>query len=211
MEEKQDNLLKLSQAFEDSFHRIKDKTISFWQMGNPKYRVLLLIGIIGLVLIFLSGTSKEKSTIPTDEELICKQEEIQEYILFTEKRLEQIIEQIENAGECSVMITLKQGRENIYASEGKTVKEVSQEPSTRDLGRAQEKSSDETKLVMIKNRNGSGEPLLKKTLEPQINGVVVVCKGAQSAKVRQQVTEAVTTVLGIRSTQVCVSPRSRFK
>ena len=39
-----------------------------------------------------------------------------------------------------------------------------------------------------------------------MNGVVVVCQGAKSMTVCQQVTEAVTTVLGIRSTQVCVCP-----
>ena len=52
-------------------------------------------------------------------------------------------------------------------------------------------------------------PLVEATLAAQVNGVLVVCPGANSARVCQQITEAVTTVLGIKSTQVCVFAGNR--
>ena len=67
-------------------------------------------------------------------------------------------------------------------------------------------SSSQKKLVLIEDGEGGNQPVLEKTVRPQVNGVVVVCQGAKSMTVCQQVTEAVTTVLGIRSTQVCVCP-----
>lgn len=67
-------------------------------------------------------------------------------------------------------------------------------------------SSSQKRLVLVENGEGGNQPVLEKTVRPQVNGVVVVCQGAKSMTVCQQVTEAVTTVLGIRSTQVCVCP-----
>ncbi len=48
------------------------------------------------------------------------------------------------------------------------------------------------------------EETLRKVLEPQIRGVVVTCEGGDSAKVRQEITDLLTTALGIPGTKVCV-------
>ena len=173
-----------------------------WQKEELRYRVLILMGLAGMGLILISGMGKP--SLESGEDISLKKESsTDEYIFSTEERLQDIIRQIENVGECSVMLTVEQGRETVYASEGKTSQQVRQDDFSKN-------SDSETKLVLLKNREGS-VPLVEKTVEPRIKGVIVVCRGAKSASVRQQVTEAVTTVLGIRSTQVWVCPRSRFK
>ena len=52
------------------------------------------------------------------------------------------------------------------------------------------------------------EETLQKIIEPQIRGVVVTCKGADSAVVRSQITELLKTALNIPSTKVCVNKLS---
>ena len=49
---------------------------------------------------------------------------------------------------------------------------------------------------------------LRKVNEPKIRGVVVTCEGGNSAKVRQEITELLTTALGVPSTKVCVKKLS---
>ncbi len=46
---------------------------------------------------------------------------------------------------------------------------------------------------------------LQKINEPTIRGVVVACKGGDSALVKADITELLTTVLNIPSTKVCIS------
>ena len=111
----------------------------------------------------------------------------------------EIISQIDGVGECSVMLTFEESERSVYAVEDS----VSQE---RDRQTNSGSSSSQKRLVLIEDGEGGNHPVLEKTVRPQVNGVVVVCQGAKSMTVCQQVTEAVTTVLGIRSTQVCVCP-----
>lgn len=46
---------------------------------------------------------------------------------------------------------------------------------------------------------------LQKINEPTIRGVVVACQGGGSAVVREQISDLLTTALGIPSTKVCIT------
>lgn len=181
--------------------RIKDKLGRLFRSAE-RTRLLILLGLISMGMIFCSelfsaSKSQEGPTPP-----VCRQEVLssEAYIQSMEQRLREILSQIDGVGECSVMVTLKESSRRIFASEDKTSQEKSD--GRFDL-------SSEKRLVLLEDKSGAEYPVVETTLSPQIKGVMIVCKGAKSAKVCQQVTEAVTTVLGIRSIQVCVSPRGR--
>ena len=176
--------------------RIKDKLGKLFRSAE-RTRLLILLGLISMGMIFCSelfsaSKSQEGPTLP-----VCQQEVFssEAYIQSMEQRLREILSQID-----SVMVTLKESSRRIFASEDKTSQEKSD--GRFDL-------SSEKRLVLLEDKSGAEYPVVETTLSPQIKGVMIVCKGAKSAKVCQQVTEAVTTVLGIRSIQVCVSPRGR--
>lgn len=96
------------------------------------------------------------------------------------------------------MLTFEESERSVYAVEDS----VSQEQD-----RQTNSGSSTSQKGWCSSRMERGKPAGSgKTVRPQVNGVVVVCQGAKSMTVCQQVTEAVTTVLGIRSTQVCVCP-----
>ena len=97
----------------------------------------------------------------------------------------------------------------IYASEQKIVRDQSRDQLQDNQVRTQEQNSTEQALVVVEDKDGGSFPVIERTIQPQVNGVVVVCEGGKSSKVCQQVTEAVTTVLGLRSTDVCVLPKDR--
>ncbi len=168
------------------------------QLRGKKSRVslLLVIGFLGMGLILLS----ELLDTPAQEEETPAQPQQQEQAApeqSLEQRLEEIVGQIDGVGRCSVMVTLKESACSVYATEDSQRREGAQQDGS---------SESESRLVLIEGAQGEQQPVVEKTVQPQINGVIVVCQGADSVSVRQQVTEAVTTVLGLRSTQVCVCP-----
>ena len=123
-----------------------------------------------------------------------------------EEKLNRLVENVSGAGKCHVMITLEQGTQYVYASENKKVVDETQSHEGESSSKIQQKDNSESKIVVIEE-NGVSRPLVETSREPQIKGVVVVCDGGNSSVVQQRITEVLTTVLGIRSNQVCVVPR----
>lgn len=179
----------------------------FWERAD-RTRLLVILGLVGMGIILCSellpsgATGQEVEQLSGEE--VCGQSDSERYVRSIEERLTQILSQIDGAGECSVMVTLRESSRSVYASEDKSTTQTSQGQQN-----TQNTSSSEQKLVLVESRDGQSSPVIEKIVEPQIGGVIVVCEGGGSAQVQSQVIEAVTTVLGIRSTQVCVSPKDR--
>lgn len=146
---------------------------------------LLFIGIIGILLLVVSGLAPEK------EEAVEKTEKeaagYDEYVKIIEAELESLISSIKGAGKTKVMITLDSTEENTYLSE--------------------EKSSDsqrESKVVVIETEEGEDAVLVKIT-QPKIRGVAVVCSGADSDEVKKSIMDTVTAVLDISAARVNIA------
>lgn len=188
----------------EDFDRFLQRLQAFWRSfcnSQNRVRLLVAVGLLGMGLILcselLAGEEPKKSEPATAQP--SQQQNAQQSEQQLQQRLEEIISQIDGVGECSVMLTFEESERSVYAVEDS----VSQE---RDRQTNSGSSSSQKRLVLIEDGEGGNQPVLEKTVRPQVNGVVVVCQGAKSMTVCQQVTEAVTTVLGIRSTQVCVCP-----
>jgi len=57
---------------------------------------------------------------------------------------------------------------------------------------------------VIKNSDGTQQPIAVTEVQPIVKGVVVVCDGGDNPLIQQKVIQAVTTALDITSTRVCV-------
>lgn len=187
----------------------KWKTISMewlmkWKEEKQRGRILLVLGIVGLCLIFLS----ELLAAPAAEETILQSqsEENEVYITNMEEKLSRLVENVSGAGKCHVMITLEQGVQYVYASESKKVVDETQSHDGTDSSKIQQKDNSERSIVLLEE-NGVSRALVETSKEPQVKGVVVVCDGGNSSIVQERITQLLTTVLGIGSNQVCVVPR----
>lgn len=187
----------------EDFDRFLQRLQAFWRSfcnSQNRVRLLVAVGLLGMGLILcselLAGEEPKKSepAMKQPEQQNAQQSEQQ-----LQQRLEEIISQIDGVGECSVMLTFEESERSVYAVEDS----VSQEPGPADKLRLQHQPK---KAGAHREWRGGKPAGSGKDGAPQVNGVVVVCQGAKSMTVCQQVTEAVTTVLGIRSTQVCVCP-----
>ena len=165
-------------------------------------RLLISVGLLGLLLIFLSelGGSENPKVASMSQTV-----ENETYIQSMEDKLGKLVEQVSGAGNCHVMVTLEQGTQYVFASESKKVIDETQSRDGNANSKVQQKDNSESRIVVLEE-NGVSRPLVETSKEPQVKGVVVVCEGGSSSIVRERVTEVLTTVLGIGSHQVCVVP-----
>ena len=165
-------------------------------------RLLISVGLLGLLLIFLSelGGSENPKVASMSQTV-----ENETYIQSMEDKLGKLVEQVSGAGNCHVMVTVEPGTQYVFDSESKNDIDETQSHDGNENSKVQQKDNSESRIVVLEE-NGVSRPLVETSKEPQVKGVVVVCEGGSSSIVRERVTEVLTTVLGIGSHQVCVVP-----
>lgn len=162
---------------------------------------LALIAMIALVASEWTGNATptaEETTLPADSSYQADYSYAEEM----EERLTKILASMAGVGNVQVMVTLENGLEQVYAENGR---EKTAAGSSGGLSGDEYNMDEEHEYLVIRTDSGAEEGLIIKVIQPQIRGVAVVCEGADSSLVRQQVTEAVTAVLQISSTRVSVS------
>ena len=100
----------------------------------------------------------------------------------TEAKLEALLREVDGAGRVRVMLTLSDGGEAVYQMD----------ETEREEGR-------ETKTVLADKA-----PVLVQTRKPQFQGAVVVCEGADEARVKLAVFQAVKSLTGLVGSQISV-------
>lgn len=155
--------------------------------SDKRVAVIVIIGLIGIILLVLSELIPEQGENGTSETDKSETESITEYEESLEKRLSELISEVDGAGKVKVMLTLDCGDENVYATEDKSTE-----------------TSNEKSYVLI-DSNGDDTGLLLKVSQPQVRGVAVVCEGADSSKVRQEITGVLTAVLGVSTNRVNIA------
>ena len=128
------------------------------------------------------------------EENLSANSSYEAYIAFQEEKLRGILSQVKGVGTVSVMITLKDGGEKIIE------KDVTKSESESD-GSSQ-KSRSETSVMT--NADSGEYPYVSKTLEPEIEGVLVSCTGASDPNVAMQITEAVQALFDVPAHKIVV-------
>ena len=172
--------------------------------GDGKIRLIVILGLLGMALILLSQFFDGGSGKTKEVDTATAQFTSEEYIAELEGKLTALITGIDGVGEARVMVTLESGVEYIYAQEEKRNTDTTREGGTTEVsGKVYEKENVEQKYILV-DQNGKKQPLLQTELQPKIQGVVIVCEGADNVRVEQSLTNVVTTALNIPSTRVCV-------
>lgn len=178
-----------------------EKKLKAFKKLDLKTKIIIIIGIAGIVFIFLSefipsGSRSFSSDKATDS---ISSDETEDYKKRTEKELKKILTQINGVGDCSVMVTVEGTTEYVYA-----------ENLTKSADNNGDRTSDkyENQIVMVE-ADGKKEALVKKVIKPKISGVVIVCEGGGDVKVNERVIKAVSTALDIPSSSICVESKKK--
>ncbi len=155
--------------------------------------IILVIGVAALLLSEFDGSEKSAQVQATTT---VKSVSTDDYISDLENRLISIISAIDGAGETRVMVTLESGNEEIY------LHDYNYGENNASDGRNSVERKDE--YVIVDGENGE-EGIIVKIAQPKIRGVAVVCQGADSDIVKQQIINTVTALLDISSAEVSVA------
>lgn len=129
---------------------------------------MLIILIIGAAIIAFSSGSGGKTEVTANTANSGEEE-----------RLEEILSEIDGAGQVSVMITYESTMEKDIAYDGDNDRAVT----------------------------SGGDVMVKREIYPKVKGVIVIADGADTPSVKQAIKEAVTAVTGAGANRVCVFSR----
>lgn len=173
--------------------------------AKNKRTIIIIIGLAGIVLIFVSSfiPAKGDENIDTDA-AESPPTTADEYRRQLENELSAIISKIDGAGNVSILITMDSTTEDVYAVERKT-EEKSSLSTGSDTGDSESEYKEENKYVTVKRKDGSEDTVLQKQIMPKIRGVLVVCDGGGNSVVKEKITQAVSGVLNISGGKVFVT------
>lgn len=183
------------------------KKIAFTDiLQNDKYKKIIIIaGLIGIVLIFLSGFFKES---PKSKEKVIEPSTTEQYAKQLENSLTNIVSNINGAGESKVLVTVENSTETVYATAGKKNTEASEDKINGETTKRKESDDSEVQYITIKDSDGTEKALAITEIQPTVKGVVVVCSGGDDPIVQKRIVNAITTALNITSKRVCVTKLS---
>lgn len=161
--------------------------------SEKRVRILALLGALGVLLLCLSELLPHTRTAQK-EDTAKTQTDVNDFCELTEKKLSELIAQVEGAGRVQVMLTIESSDEKIYAADEKS--------NTKTDGDAEQKSYD-SQYVLVDGASGDTGMLLK-TNAPKVKGVIIVCDGGENPAVANQITNAVSAALGVGANRVSV-------
>lgn len=187
------------------------KLISGGKLKKDHFLIMILMGVLFLVIMWPTerGISSEESVLwdnysdimessvneNANEEQIMN--ELAVYTEYLEAKLEETLRTMEGAGETKVMITLKASAESIVEKDAPTRRAGSTEVDS--AGGSRNTSDIETGQETIFYTNPAGQqiPYVKKTIQPLIEGVLVVTQGGHNEMIIRNITDAIKALFGV--------------
>lgn len=170
-------------------NKIKEKLNQFISGDSKKIKIIVAIGLIGIVLISASdifAKSGDKKTVTENTKLTYES-----YTNQLETKLIDVISSISGVGECKVMITLTSSAESVYA--------------TNNEIKSDDNSTNQKDEYVLYDASDGEAPVLIKEYLPQVQGVTVVCSGGDDIVTKEKIIESVTALFNISANRVSVS------
>lgn len=160
--------------------------------------------VLGVLAIFLVALSE---WIPSSDAASATSDaDMQMYVEQLEQRLTDMVESIDGAGKCRVMVTLENGVEYVYANEQSTTSDRMEDHSEHS-DKTTIRDDSESSYVIVNATDGR-QGLLVTEIQPTVRGVVIVCEGGENEQIKERIMDTVATVLNITSSRVCVTKMS---
>lgn len=148
------------------------------------YRYIWIILIIGILFMVIPEKREKQKSPQTSIHPETTSENLQE-------QLGQILSKLEGAGKVQVLLTESVGKQTIY--------EIQQE-ERKDTESLELRSE----VIILKGADGGEYGLVSRIDPPQYLGAVVLCHGADSARIRLAIVDAVSAATGLGADKISV-------
>lgn len=182
--------------------------------AKEKWMLFLLAGLLLAVILFPTG-KKESDSMKSVGEVIQEEDDISEmlhssagmslsqYEVYLSRQLEDILSQIDGAGEVQAWVTVAGSSERVLVQESDR-EEVNLQEADSVGGTRTEETSNVNETVIT---DSGGDPYVIKTLQPEVEGVLVVAEGAGNSVVKKNISEAVEVLFGIDAHRIKVAKK----
>ena len=160
--------------------------------GLKKYKWLILVGTVGLVLLMIGIAGEKKTALPENDESAFRTA----YVTELEGKICDLVKNLTGSSDCRVMITLRSGIEYVYATD------ASENNNNSPGGDSKEQS--EKKVTVVSDKQSGEKAVIVTEKYPQVAGVAIICAAPNASSVILSVKNAVATALGIEQGHVCV-------
>lgn len=190
--------------------KIKEKIT---KKSNKFTYMIILIIIAGVMILVVSYFNDSTPTFLNLSNDTTFQENKREENLSTsttyqdkvKNELKNILSKVKGVGEVDVIIHFEGGEELIPALDSEKSNTVTEERDSNGGNRVNNNNKDGTKVVMS-SQGSSTEPLILKTYNPKIIGILIVAEGADDTRLSYQLTKIVSSLYDISESKVSVIP-----
>lgn len=203
MDKLKDKITKVIKKFKNIFNKDSKR------LGEN----LVILMIIGVIIIIaggaLFGGDKEKKvkTEDSDNEKLETLGGIEksDKNISLELKVEEILSQINGAGEVKVLITYETGLEIVPFTNIKRSDDIVDEQDSAGGIRKANQNSYESSIVYEEEAGGIKKPIVVKEVYPKVKGVVIVADGGSDLTIRESLLKAVEVLLDVpvHKIQVC--------
>lgn len=193
------------------------------KMGKDQFVICILAGILLIVIAVPSPEKKSRKAAEyglldsksdiieenngSEDDIGLEIEKInstEEYERYMENKLEQAISAMEGAGKVKVMVTVSSSEELVVEKDIPITRSDTQETDSEGGNRNVNEYKQEEETVYSRQSDGGSAPYVVKTLQPLIEGVVVVAQGGDRPEVRRNITEAIVALFDIEPHKIKV-------
>ena len=181
---------------QDFMQKIKEK-----KLKRSDWLILVLAGIL-ILIIALPTDTKEKKQAEKSKENISKENNTMEASKDEiERKLEDILEKIDGAGDVKVMITYQDSGTQVVEKD-KNTSENSLEESDSTGGVRSTKEQQLQESTVYEEADAGNTPFVSKELLPKVEGILIVASGGDNQKVKPNISEAVLAFFQVEAHRI---------
>ncbi len=158
----------------------------------------------------INGAEKDgrSQAIPTPEEGQNSDVYDDSYEKFLEKRVKEVLSNVEGVGKVDVLIVLKSSEQKVYQTDGRSSQSSTKEQDVSGGVRDVTEQEQESSTVVMGGNSGAGTgPLLAKELRPEISGIIISAQGGGNASVKTEIMDAMEALFGLPAHKIKVLKR----
>lgn len=167
---------------------------------------VVMLVIVAAIFIFTSQGEEPVASINPETQPTVAIAEDAEGIAALEKSLEEKIalnlEKMKGVGKVKVLVTYNSTLKKEFARDESVTKRNSTETDKEGGTRETVEETESNRIVLA----GNSGALIVVEERPQVAGVLIIAEGASDPKVKEQIFEAVRTLLNIQPSKINVAP-----
>lgn len=179
--------------------------MNLFQDISPKVLIPVAAVVVAVALISFGKTGDTGKPVaqPAPQATAADSSRISALEKELEKKLVQNLQQMAGVGNVQVSVTLSSSLKSDYATNGSVTKKTTKETDKTGGQRESTEVTENNQLVMP---NGASQPVIVMEERPTVAGVLIIAEGASDPKIRENIHNAVRTLLDIPASKINVQP-----